>query len=80
MKPSVYNFFKEDIQKMAASLTRYEDGNIHYLIISEVEKSLINIVLEQTKNNYCWASKILGISRSTLYRKAKLLGIYDSKN
>ena len=55
-------------------------GNIHPLIIKEVEGYVIKLVLEETKFNYLLASKMLGISRSTLYRKIDSLGISVDKN
>ena len=39
------------------------------MTISEVESAYIKFVLKKCKNNYSKASKILGISRSTIWRK-----------
>jgi len=48
-------------------------GNIHPLIMQEIEAYIIDIVLRETAYNLLAASKILGISRSTLYRKIETL-------
>lgn len=49
-----------------------EDGS--FVTLPEIEKELIKIVLKST-NNYPRAAKMLGIGRSTLYRKVKELGL-----
>jgi transcriptional regulator of acetoin/glycerol metabolism len=46
--------------------------------IKEVEKEHILNVLRKTGDNYSEAARILGISRMTLYNKAKEYG-FDSK-
>jgi Fis family transcriptional regulator, factor for inversion stimulation protein len=42
---------------------------LYDLVISEVEKPLIDFVLKHTKNNKSEAAEILGITRGTLYKK-----------
>ncbi len=44
-------------------------------LLSEVEKKTIKKALEKYSNNYTKASKALGVSRSTLWRKIKDYGI-----
>jgi len=75
MSVSLYDFLKHEIKKMALSIDRNEKGNIHPLIMNEVERCLITLVLKETNNNYLQASRILGMSRSTLYRRIDALGI-----
>ena len=50
-------------------------GNLHGLLIGEVERFLIELVLEHTKNNQSQAADILGINRNTLRKKIKDLEI-----
>lgn len=78
MSVSLYDFLEHEIKKMALSIDRNEKGNIHPLIMNEVERCLITLVLKQTNNNYLQASRILGMSRSTLYRRIDALGIKRS--
>jgi DNA-binding NtrC family response regulator len=52
----------------------HDDGN-GIATLADVEKSHIEAVLVRTKFNYTDASKKLGISRSTLWRKIKEYGI-----
>jgi Fis family transcriptional regulator len=42
---------------------------LHRLVMEEVERPLIETVLESTRNNQSVAARILGISRSTLRKK-----------
>lgn len=72
---SLHDLLKHDVQKMIGGVGRNEKGNIYPLIIQEVEKSIIEITLQETKNNYFRAARMLGISRSRLYRKIQKLGI-----
>jgi DNA-binding protein Fis len=64
-----------DVKKMVSGIGRNQKGNIHPLIMQEIEKNLIEIVLEETKYNLLLTSRILGIGRSTLYRKIDKLKI-----
>ena len=75
MSLTIYDILAKNVKKMASSLGRNERGNLYPLIMGEVERSLIKLVLEETKNNHLRASKILGISRSTLYRRIKVLEV-----
>jgi DNA-binding protein Fis len=75
MSISLYDFLKEEIKKMVSSLGRNEKGNIHPLVMNELERYIITLVLEETNHNYFRAAKALGISRSTLYRRIDALGI-----
>ena len=76
---SLNEILKRDVQKMISSLSRNEKGNVYPLVIHEVERIIIEITLQETKNNYFRASQMLGISRSKLYRKIEKLGIENSK-
>ena len=79
MSVSLHDFVKSEVKKMVCSLARNEKGNIYPLIMDEMEKSLIKVVLEETKSNYLRTSRILGIARSTLYRRMKALGLEEKK-
>lgn len=72
---SLYDFLKKEVKKMAGSLGRYEHGNIYPLLMNEIEKYLIELVLEETNNNYVRSAQVLGISRSRLYRRIEFLGV-----
>lgn len=68
-------------QQVTQTLERYFeqlDGqdvvDLHALVISEVEKPLLEAVLKHTQSNQSKAAKMLGLSRGTLRKK---LTIYD---
>ena len=77
MSLSLYDFLQCEVRKMVGSLGRNERGNIYPLIMGEIERSIIRLVLSETKNNYLRTSRILGIGRSTLYRRIQALGIKE---
>jgi len=74
---SLYDLLRREVKRMVSGFGRHEQGNIHPLIMHEVEKYIIEVVLEETNFNFVMASKILGIGRSTLYRKIEALHIQD---
>lgn len=74
---SLYDFLQTEIRKMVASLGRHEKGNIHPLVMNEIERCVITSVLQETNNNYFRTARALGISRSTLYRRIDMLGIKE---
>ena len=77
MSLSLHDFLRCEIRKMVISLGRNERGNIYPLIMEEIERSIISLVLYETKNNYLRTSRILGIGRSTLYRRIEALGLRE---
>ena len=72
---ALYDVLKSDIQRMIHGVGNEEKGNIHPLIMQEVEKYLIKVVLEETRHNYVRAARVLGIGRSTLYRKIEFFAL-----
>ena len=66
---------KNTVRRMVRSLGQFESGNIYSLLINQVEKSLIEIVLEEQRYNHYHTARVLGIGRSTLYRKMDSLKI-----
>jgi Fis family transcriptional regulator len=71
-------------QQVAEALENYfeqlndeEVVDLHALVISEVEKPLIEAVLTHTKSNQSKAAKMLGLSRGTLRKK---LATYELDN
>lgn len=72
---SLHDFIKREVKKMVIGIGLRGKGNIYPLILEEVEKTIIELVLQETNENYFATAKILGISRSTLYRRIKALKI-----
>ena len=61
VRTAVDNYFSE--------LNGHTTSGLYQMVISEVEKPLLEAVLRQTESNQTRAAKILGISRSTLRKK-----------
>ncbi len=64
--------------KLRACLTnldKMETGDIHGMVIEQVERPLIRFVLEKTRGNQVKAADILGINRNTLRKKIQDLAI-----
>jgi DNA-binding protein Fis len=59
-------------------LSQQKEGEIYKAVIQEIEKPLIQWVLERTKGNQLRAAKLLGINRNTLRSKIKKLGLVGS--
>ena len=51
------------------SLDGYEVNDLHQMVIEEVERPLIETVLDHTRGNQTQAARLLGMSRSTLRKK-----------
>ncbi|WP_420264358.1 sigma-54-dependent transcriptional regulator [Candidatus Magnetominusculus dajiuhuensis] len=76
-KYSIYEFLNEKLNKYLSDIGEIKTGGLYETIISEVEKSLLAIVLRETNGNQLKSSKILGINRNTLRSKIKQ---YDIKS
>lgn len=65
-------------QSVRGSLKRYfkdlngeEPVNLHCMVMSEVEKPLLELVMERAESNQTRAARMLGINRNTLRKKLK---------
>lgn len=63
------------IREAKGNLIKENKGKLYAQVINQVEKALIENVLEHTEGNKLKAAKILGINRNTLHAKIKKLGI-----
>ncbi len=64
--------------KLRTSLAQMEVqelDNLYDMVLHQMERPLINIVLEKTRGNQVQAADILGINRNTLRKKIQTLGI-----
>ena len=65
---------KKTVEYYFEQLNGHDTSGLHAMVISEVEKPLIEAALDYCGQNQTKASKILGLSRSTLRKK---LNLYD---
>ncbi len=77
---ALYEMLRHQIKRMISGIGGHNKGNIHPLIMQEIEKYIIQIVLQETNNNYLVASRLLGIGRTTLYRKIHEFHLNDTEN
>jgi Fis family transcriptional regulator len=69
-------------QSVRGSLKRYfrdlngeEPVNLHGMVMSEVEKPLLELVMERAQSNQTRAARMLGINRNTLRKKLKFYNL-----
>ncbi len=68
---SVKEFLEDKLNGFLTEMKKLEKSNLYETVITEVEKALFSIVLNETGGNQVGASKILGINRNTLNKKIK---------
>ena len=72
---SIGKFVESRLKGFMRNIKRFEEFDLYYMVIPEVEKSLIVMVMKETGGNQIKAAKLLGINRNTLRSKIKKLGI-----
>jgi Fis family transcriptional regulator len=66
---------KKTVKDYLIQLDGHDIDDLHQLVISEVEKPLLETVLEHYNYNQTRVAQILGLSRSTLRKKIELYQI-----
>ena len=56
-------------------IEKIDKGDIHNMVLEQIERPLIRLILEKTRWNQVKAADILGINRNTLRKKIQELGI-----
>jgi two-component system nitrogen regulation response regulator GlnG len=70
-------------QKLESSLAKIDlqdMSNLYEMVLHQMERPLINIVLEKTRGNQVKAADVLGINRNTLRKKIQTLNINTKRN
>lgn len=60
---------KNAVEKYLIQLNGHSSTGLYDIVIQEIEKPLLEVVLQHADNNQTSAAKILGISRGTLRKK-----------
>jgi len=68
-------YIRQAIDLYFAQVKDHSPAGIHALVISEVEKPLLEAAMEYSGYNQTKAAKALGLSRSTLRKKLDQYGI-----
>lgn len=63
---------KNSLERYFHDLNGEKTTNVYDMVISEVERPLLEIVMRHVKSNQCRAAELLGINRNTLRKKLKL--------
>ena len=74
-QPSLREFVHGRVTELFSRLSEEECTGVYRLVIHEVERSLLEAVMERTAGNLGRAARILGINRGTLRRKLHLHGL-----
>lgn len=77
---SIQTLIKQVLDIYLSAEHGYEPTNLHQIILAEIEKPLLEGILQHTNGNLSHAATILGLSRSTLRKKLQALGIYPVNN
>jgi DNA-binding NtrC family response regulator len=72
---SIGKFVEEKLKGFMQNIKRFDKFNLYDMVIPEVERSIILMILKETKGNQIKAAKLLGINRNTLRTKIKKLKI-----
>ena len=67
----------EMLDKYFESLEGARPTRVHDMVISAVERPLLEYILQRCKGNQCAAANILGINRNTLRARMKRYGMLE---
>lgn len=70
--PSLSHFVGTALDRYFSDLGGHTPNNLYRLVVREVEKPLLEIVMQKVRGNQTRAAKMLGINRSTLRKKLQM--------
>lgn len=62
---------RNSIERYFHDLNGEKTTDVYEMVISEVERPLLEAVMRHVKSNQCRAAELLGINRNTLRKKLK---------
>ncbi|MCH8158214.1 MAG: Fis family transcriptional regulator [Nitrospinae bacterium] len=68
-KSFLEKWLQKTVKQYVSHMNGQDNGHLYELILSGVEKPLVEIVLKETGGNQTQAANILGINRNTLRKK-----------
>lgn len=77
---SLEGLINQKLQSSLAQIDLQDMNNLYEMVLHQMERPLINIVLEKTRGNQVKAAEVLGINRNTLRKKIQTLNIIAKQN
>ncbi len=77
---SLESLINQKLQSSLAQIDLQDMNNLYEMVLHQMERPLINIVLEKTRGNQVKAAEVLGINRNTLRKKIQTLDITPKRN
>ncbi len=77
---SLEGLINQKLQSSLAQIDLQDMNNLYEMVLHQMERPLINIVLEKTRGNQVKAAGVLGINRNTLRKKIQTLSINAKRN
>jgi Fis family transcriptional regulator len=74
-RSTLANHVKACMEQYFADLEGHMPDDLYRMVISEVEKPLLETVMHKVRGNQTRAAAVLGITRSTLRKKLHLYGL-----
>jgi two-component system nitrogen regulation response regulator GlnG len=72
---SLEGLINQKLQSSLSQIDLQDMNNLYEMVLHQMERPLINIVLEKTRGNQVKAAEVLGINRNTLRKKIQTLNI-----
>ena len=69
------NCVKRSLDRYFRDLNGEKTIDLYNMVITDVERPLLEVVMRHAESNQCRAAEILGINRNTLRKKLKLHGL-----
>ena len=63
---------KQSLERYFRELNGAPSTSVYNMVLREVERPLLEVVMQQTNGNQSRAAEVLGINRNTLRKKLKL--------
>jgi two-component system nitrogen regulation response regulator GlnG len=77
---SLESLITQKLQSSLAQIDLQDMNNLYEMVLHQMERPLINIVLQKTRGNQVKAAEVLGINRNTLRKKIQVLNISTKRN
>lgn len=72
---SIHNSVESALNLYFEDMDGHDPSDLYELVLSQVEKPVLEVVLKQTEGNITRSAEILGINRATLRKKLKKYGL-----